>query len=190
MTGQSQTAGYSRTYASVFGRREAGPTESPCTDGYLHSGSQDFLIPLHQWRQKLSPRRSSSDHCGGRAFDHRDVRGRRHGGQRSKRAGPTRTPLQIFSVAMRTLAPSTTIPIQNRRTRQLPTWCGLPGRRIPTGTFRLRADRGVVRLSRALYLRRGLAHAGQLGAKWRRPAARRAAGVEAGRARHAAEGAI
>jgi hypothetical protein len=48
MTGQSQTAGYSRTYASVFGRREAGPDGKPLYDGYLHSGSQDFLIPLHQ----------------------------------------------------------------------------------------------------------------------------------------------
>ena len=48
MTGQSQTAGYSRTYAAFFG---AGTTEAdgtPLYDGYLYSGSPPWHVPIHQ----------------------------------------------------------------------------------------------------------------------------------------------
>jgi len=48
MTGQSQTAGYARTYASVFGRVVTGPDGKPLYDGYLYSGSPPWQVPLHQ----------------------------------------------------------------------------------------------------------------------------------------------
>jgi hypothetical protein len=48
MTGQSQTGGYSRTYASVFGRKEAGPDGKPLYDAYLYAGSPPWQVVLHQ----------------------------------------------------------------------------------------------------------------------------------------------
>jgi hypothetical protein len=48
MTGQSQTAGYSRTYASVFGPSVTGSNGTPLYDAYLYSGSPPWQVPLHQ----------------------------------------------------------------------------------------------------------------------------------------------
>jgi hypothetical protein len=48
MTGQSQTAGYVRTYATAFGRRVTGADGRPLYDGYLYSGSPPWQVPLHQ----------------------------------------------------------------------------------------------------------------------------------------------
>ena len=48
MTGQSQTAGYARLYASVFGRIEIGPDHRPLYDGYLYSGSPPWQVPINQ----------------------------------------------------------------------------------------------------------------------------------------------
>jgi len=48
MTGQSQTAGYARTYASVFARHVQGPNGRPLYDAYLYSGSPPWQVPLHQ----------------------------------------------------------------------------------------------------------------------------------------------
>lgn len=48
MTGQSQTANYSRAYATYFGQVEKGADGRPLFDGYLYSGSPPFLIPIHQ----------------------------------------------------------------------------------------------------------------------------------------------
>ena len=48
MTGQSQTAGYARLYASAFGRREVGPDDKPLYDGYLYSGSPPWQVPINQ----------------------------------------------------------------------------------------------------------------------------------------------
>lgn len=52
MTGQSQTAGYARLYASVFSRLEAGPNNKPLYDGYLYSGSPPWQVPINQcWQE-------------------------------------------------------------------------------------------------------------------------------------------
>jgi alpha/beta hydrolase family protein len=52
MTGQSQTAGYARLYASVFGRRETTPDGKPLYDGYLYSGSPPWQVPINQcWKE-------------------------------------------------------------------------------------------------------------------------------------------
>jgi len=48
MTGQSQTAGYARTYATMFGRETIGPNGRPLYDGYLYSGSPPWQVPLNQ----------------------------------------------------------------------------------------------------------------------------------------------
>ncbi len=55
MTGQSQTAGYARTYASVFGGREKAAGGGPLYDGYLYSGSPPWQVPLNQCRKDLEP---------------------------------------------------------------------------------------------------------------------------------------
>jgi hypothetical protein len=52
MTGQSQTAGYARLYASVFSRRETTPDGKPLYDGYLYSGSPPWQVPINQcWKE-------------------------------------------------------------------------------------------------------------------------------------------
>lgn len=48
MTGQSQTAGYARLYAGLFGRREVAPDGKPLYDGYLYSGSPPWQVPVNQ----------------------------------------------------------------------------------------------------------------------------------------------
>ena len=55
MTGQSQTAGYARTYATFFGLTEKAPDGSPLYDGYLYSGSPPWQVPLSQCLKGLSP---------------------------------------------------------------------------------------------------------------------------------------
>jgi hypothetical protein len=55
MTGQSQTAGYARTYASVFSRTVAGPGGGQLYDGFLYSGSPPWQVPLNQCRKDLAP---------------------------------------------------------------------------------------------------------------------------------------
>jgi hypothetical protein len=54
MTGQSQTAGYARTYATVFARNVEGPDGEPLYDGYLYSGSPPWQVPLNQCGQDLA----------------------------------------------------------------------------------------------------------------------------------------
>jgi hypothetical protein len=54
MTGQSQTAGYARTYASVFARTVEGPNGGPLYDAYLYSGSPPWQVPLNQCRADLA----------------------------------------------------------------------------------------------------------------------------------------
>ncbi|HEY6926112.1 MAG TPA: alpha/beta hydrolase domain-containing protein [Steroidobacteraceae bacterium] len=52
MTGQSQTAGYARLYASVFARAEVGPDGRPLYNGYLYSGSPPWQVPINQcWKE-------------------------------------------------------------------------------------------------------------------------------------------
>ena len=48
MTGQSQTAGYARTWASVFARHTQDASGGPLYDGFLYSGSPPWQVPLHQ----------------------------------------------------------------------------------------------------------------------------------------------
>ena len=55
MTGQSQTAGYARTYATVFARDVASPGGGALYDGYLYSGSPPWQVPLNQCRKDLDP---------------------------------------------------------------------------------------------------------------------------------------
>lgn len=55
LTGQSQTAGYARTYATVFGRRVTDRNHKPLYDGYLYSGSPPWQVPLHQCATNLAP---------------------------------------------------------------------------------------------------------------------------------------
>ena len=55
MTGQSQTAGYARTYAAFFAGRARGPSGGPLYDGYLYSGSPPWQVPLNQCLGDLKP---------------------------------------------------------------------------------------------------------------------------------------
>ena len=55
MTGQSQTAGYARTYATFFGLTEKAPDGHPLYDGYLYSGSPPWQVPLSQCLKGFSP---------------------------------------------------------------------------------------------------------------------------------------
>ena len=55
MTGQSQTAGYARTYATVFGRTVVDTKGKPLFDAYLYSGSPPWQVPLHQCMKDLPP---------------------------------------------------------------------------------------------------------------------------------------
>jgi streptogramin lyase len=48
MTGQSQTAGYARTWASVFAPYTQAQSGGPLYDGFLYSGSPPWQVPLHQ----------------------------------------------------------------------------------------------------------------------------------------------
>ncbi|MDT8398211.1 MAG: alpha/beta hydrolase domain-containing protein [Pseudomonadales bacterium] len=48
MTGQSQTAGYSRTYATFFGADITEADGTPLYDAYLYSGSPPWQVPIHQ----------------------------------------------------------------------------------------------------------------------------------------------
>ena len=48
MTGQSQTAGYARTYATVFALPIEAQLGEALYDGYLYSGSPPWQVPLHQ----------------------------------------------------------------------------------------------------------------------------------------------
>jgi hypothetical protein len=53
MTGQSQTAGYARTYATVFGKTTVDGKGKPLYDAYLYSGSPPWQVPLHQCMKDL-----------------------------------------------------------------------------------------------------------------------------------------
>lgn len=53
MTGQSQSAGYARTYASVFANTIGIENKKPIFDAYLYSGSPPWQVPLHQCRKDL-----------------------------------------------------------------------------------------------------------------------------------------
>jgi len=53
MTGQSQTAGYARLYASLFSRHVVGPDNEPLYDGYLYSGSPPWQVPINQCQKDL-----------------------------------------------------------------------------------------------------------------------------------------
>lgn len=55
MTGQSQTAGYARLYASLFNRRRTGSGGKPLYDGFLYSGSPPWQVPVHQCRKDFAP---------------------------------------------------------------------------------------------------------------------------------------
>jgi alpha/beta hydrolase family protein len=55
MTGQSQTAGYARLYASLFNRGEAAADGKPLYDGFLYSGSPPWQVPIHQCRKDFAP---------------------------------------------------------------------------------------------------------------------------------------
>jgi hypothetical protein len=51
MTGQSQTAGYARLYATVFARRERSGSGTSLYDGFLYSGSPPWQVPVNQcWK--------------------------------------------------------------------------------------------------------------------------------------------
>jgi hypothetical protein len=54
MTGQSQTAAYARTFATLFGRSVVGPDGSPLYDAYLYSGGPPWQVPLHQCLEDLA----------------------------------------------------------------------------------------------------------------------------------------
>ena len=58
MTGQSQSAGYARTYASVFATTVAAAHGTPLYDAYLYSGSPPWQVPLHQCRKDLDAKDS------------------------------------------------------------------------------------------------------------------------------------
>jgi len=53
MTGQSQTAGYARTYTTVFARAIENALGEPLYDGYLYSGSPPWQVPLHQCMEEF-----------------------------------------------------------------------------------------------------------------------------------------
>ena len=48
MTGQSQTGGYARTYASFFSQDTEDAGVGPLYDAYLYSGSPPWQVPIHQ----------------------------------------------------------------------------------------------------------------------------------------------
>lgn len=48
MTGQSQSGGYSRTYAGFFGSQTTSADGAPLYDAYLYSGSPPWQAPIHQ----------------------------------------------------------------------------------------------------------------------------------------------
>ena len=54
MTGQSQTAGYARLYASLFSGREVAADGKPLYDGYLYSGSPPWQVPINQCRRDFA----------------------------------------------------------------------------------------------------------------------------------------
>lgn len=54
MTGQSQSAGYARTYASVFAHTVESKKRKPLYDAYLYSGSPPWQVPLNQCRKDLA----------------------------------------------------------------------------------------------------------------------------------------
>ena len=54
MTGQSQSAGYARTYAGLFARTVTDATGQPLFDAYLYSGSPPWQVPLNQCRADLA----------------------------------------------------------------------------------------------------------------------------------------
>ena len=54
LTGQSQTAGYARTYASAFARFVLGRDGRPLYDAFLYSGSPPWQVPLHQCAPDLA----------------------------------------------------------------------------------------------------------------------------------------
>jgi hypothetical protein len=54
MTGQSQTAGYARTYANVFSEMVIGTRGEPLYDAYLYSGSPPWQVPLHQCMKEFA----------------------------------------------------------------------------------------------------------------------------------------
>jgi Alpha/beta hydrolase domain len=53
MTGQSQSAGYARTYASLFAGTVASESGGPLYDAYLYSGSPPWQVPVNQCRKDL-----------------------------------------------------------------------------------------------------------------------------------------
>ena len=55
MTGQSQTAGYARLYATLFSRTEVTDDGKPLYDAYLYSGSPPWQVPINQCRKDLPP---------------------------------------------------------------------------------------------------------------------------------------
>jgi hypothetical protein len=55
LTGQSQTAGYARTWATLFGRHVTGPDGKPLYNAFLYSGSPPWQVPIHQCRAELPP---------------------------------------------------------------------------------------------------------------------------------------
>ena len=55
MTGQSQSAGYARTYATMFGAAERDGHGHPLYDGYLYSGSPPWQVPVNQCAKDPPP---------------------------------------------------------------------------------------------------------------------------------------
>ncbi len=82
MTGQSQTAGYARTYATVFGQTTQDRGGKPLYDAYLYSGSPPWQVPLHQCREDLARGDARLITPGVGVPDHRAVR---PGGYRNER---------------------------------------------------------------------------------------------------------
>lgn len=54
LTGQSQTAGYARTWATLFAHHVMAPGGGPLYDAYLYSGSPPWQVPVHQCRADLA----------------------------------------------------------------------------------------------------------------------------------------
>jgi hypothetical protein len=54
MTGQSQTAGYARTYATVFARTVRAPGGGRLYDGFMYSGSPPWQVPLNQCSKDIA----------------------------------------------------------------------------------------------------------------------------------------
>jgi hypothetical protein len=55
MTGQSQNAGYARTYATFFARDIKGPNGKLLYDAYLYSGSPPWQVPINQCAKDPPP---------------------------------------------------------------------------------------------------------------------------------------